>query len=220
MLKLMLRLLMLVALSGAATLVRADALHDLVVATQVDNPQAVGKLLASGLGPNSDDPVSGEPVLILALREDASAVFNVLMAHKDIQIERTAPNGNRPLMMAAFKRNKRAVALLLVKGAVVNHPGWTALHYAAAAGDDDITALLLDHHAYIDTETPSKLTPLMVAAREGQESTVKLLLQNGADATLKNNEQITAAQIAERADKPRIADAINAHLSLRPFLNR
>ncbi len=55
----------------------------------------------------------------------------------------------------------------------------------------------------------------MIAAREGHESTVSLLLEEGADASLKNAESLTAAQIAERADKPRIAAAIAAHLAAR-----
>ena len=103
----------------------------------------------------------------------------------------------------------------LDKGAVVTRPGWTALHYAAAAGDEEIVRLLLEHHAYIDAESPSQITPLMIAAREGQDGAVKVLLQEGADATLKNNERLTAAQIAVRAGKNDIAEAINAHLATR-----
>jgi ankyrin repeat protein len=116
-------------------------------------------------------------------------------------------------MMAAYKHNKPVVLALLAKGAIVNRPGYTALHFSAAAGDDEITRILLDHHAYIDAEAPAKYTPLMMAAREGQESTVQVLLDAGADATLKNTESLTAAQIAERADKPLIAAAITAHLA-------
>lgn len=193
----------------------ADPTRDFVVAAQLDRPSMVKKLLAAGASPNTVDPITGETVLILALREGSNEVVDMLLAQKDIQLERTAPNGNNALMMAAFKRNKRAVEALLAKDAIVTRPGWTALHYAAASGDDDITRLLLEHHAYIDAESPSKLTPLMIAAREGHESTAKVLLQEGADASLKNNEELTAAQIAVRAGKTEIADAINAHLATR-----
>jgi hypothetical protein len=44
---------------------------------------------------------------------------------------------------------------------------------------------------------------------------VRLLLEAGADARRTNSEGLTAAQIAERADKPRIAAAITQHLAGR-----
>ncbi|NHZ80813.1 ankyrin repeat domain-containing protein [Massilia sp. CCM 8695] len=214
MFNLMIRFVLAALLAMAGANAAADPVRDFVVAAQMDNASMVKKLLKNGATPNTVDPITGQTVLILALREGANDVIDVLLAQPGIDLERAAPNGNRALMMAAFKRNKPAVLALLAKGAIVTYPGWTALHYAAASGDDEIVRILLDHYAYIDAETPSKLTPLMIAAREGQEAAARLLMQEGADATLKNNESLTAAQIAERADKPRIADAINAHLSL------
>ncbi len=206
-------LLALAGVVGGA--VAAEPVHEFSLAAQMDNPVTIKRMLAAGMSPNTPDRVTGEPVLIVALREGSDQVVDELLAHKDIDLERAAPNGNTALMMAAFKGNRRAVQALLAKGAIVTRPGWTALHYAAAGGSDEVIRLLLENHAYIDAESPSQLTPLMIAAREGHESAARVLLQEGADATLKNNENLTAAQIAERADKPRIADAITAHLSLR-----
>ena len=201
---------------GAASAATTGELASFFRSVQLDDAGTVAKMLAAGtVDPNAIDPISGESGLILALREGASRVAEVLIAHPAIRLELNAPNGNTALMMAAFKHNKPAVVALLAKGAIVNRPGWTALHFSAASRDDEITRILLDHHAYIDAEAPAKFTPLMIAAREGQESTVQLLLEAGADATLKNTESLTAAQIATRADKPRIAAAIAAHLGAR-----
>jgi uncharacterized protein len=190
-------------------------LGSFIHAVRVDDEGKVKALLGAGLDPNARDPVGGEPALVLAVREGSSRVFGVLIVHPASNIELNAPNGNTALMMAAFRRDRPAVLALLAKNAIVNRPGWTALHYAAASGDDDIVRILLEHYAYIDCESPSKLTPLMIAAREGHESTARLLMEEGADATLRNNESLSAAQIAERADKPRIAAAIAAHLAAR-----
>ncbi len=194
----------------------ADPVRDLVVAAQMDNATQVKKLLGKGLSPNTVDPITGESVLLVALREGSEGVIAELIADKRLKLEQTAPNGNTALMMAAFKRNKGAVLALLARGAVVTRPGWTALHYAAASGDRDIAAILLEKHAYIDAESPSQLTPLMIAAREGQLDVAQLLLQEGADARLKNNEKLTASQIAVRAGHDHIAAAIDRHVAALP----
>lgn len=204
-------------IASAAGAASTDQLTSFFRSVQMDDAGTVKTMLAAGtVGPNAIDPISGEPGLILALREGATRVIDILLAQPSLQLELKAPNGNTALMMAAFKHNPAAVRSLLAKGAIVNRPGWTALHFAAASGDDDITAILLEHSAYIDAEAPAKFTPLMIAAREGHESTVGVLLEAGADASLKNSEALTAAQIAERADKPRIAAAIVAHLAAHP----
>ena len=205
--------------SGAASAATTAQLAAFFRSVQIDDVGTVRTMLATGsVSANALNPVGGEPGLIVALREGASRVATVLLADPAIALELNAPNGNTALMMAAFKHNAPAVRALLAKGAIVNRPGWTALHFAAASGDDEITKLLLEHHAHIDADAPARFTPLMIAAREGHESTVRLLLDAGADASLKNTEGLSAAQIAERADKPLIAAAIAAQLDAQKIM--
>lgn len=183
-------------------------------AAQIDDARTIKPILARGLDPNSRDPERGETGMIVALRHDSMRVFNLLLSQPNIKLETTADNGNTALMMAAFKKNREAVEALLAKGAQINRPGWTALHYAAAAGDTAIMRILLEHHAYIDAESPTGVTPLMIAAREGMEDAVRMLLAEGADASLKDRGfKSTAAEFADRADKPWIAETIRGHLA-------
>jgi ankyrin repeat protein len=187
---------------------------DFFRAAQLDNVSAVKKILARGLNPNVREPAGGETGLIVAMRYEALRVAGLLMDQPGIDLEAKAPNGNTALMMAAFRQNKPAVLDMLKRGAQVNQKGWAALHYSAAAGSTEITTILLEHHAYIDAESPSGMTPLMIAAREGQEKVVELLLEQGADATLKDGGfHLTAAEFATKADKPWIAKTINAYLA-------
>jgi ankyrin repeat protein len=183
-------------------------------AVQIDDDRTVKAVLARGLDPNLHDPERGETGLIIAMRNDAMRVAKLLLAQPGLKVDEQSPNGNTALMMAALQKNKPAVLALLDKGAQVNRPGWTALHYAAAAGDIDIMKLLLERHAYIDAASPTGTTPLMLAAREGQEDAVRLLLEEGADATLKDRAwRENAAEFAVRAQKPWIAEQIRKHLS-------
>ncbi len=185
-------------------------------AIQLDDARTVRAVLARGLNPNLREPEGGETGLIIAMRHGAMQVAQVLLAHPELEVDAQAPNGNTALMMAAYQKNKPGVLALLAKGAQVNRPGWTALHYAAAAGDLDIMKLLLERHAYIDAASPTGTTPLMLAAREGQEDAVKLLLEEGADATLKDGAwKENAAEFALRAEKPWIAEQIRRYQASR-----
>lgn len=202
-----------VALCLTATPVLADQARDMVVSAHMDNASNLKRLIGKGGNPNTVDPLTGETLLMIALREDANNVIRELLRQPGIELERTAPNGNTALMLAAFKRNKAAVLAMIAGGAIVTRPGWTALHYAAASGDTAIAAILLEHAAYIDAESPSQLTPLMIAGREGHVAVVELLLREGADASLKNNERLNAQQIAARAGFDNIAAVIAKHVA-------
>lgn len=180
-------------------------------AVQLDDVKTVQSMLGSKVNANQLNPLGAEPGLVQAVREDAMRVFHAFLAHPGTDLEARASNGNTALMMAAFKRNRPAVEALLARGAKVKQPGWTALHYAAASGDDGIVRLLLERGAKVDAVSPLKsgaYTPMMMAAREGHDATALLLIAHGADRQRRNSEGLTAVEIAERAGKPRVAATI------------
>ena len=193
--------------AGSQAAPEADAFFR---AVSVNNDGGVRSMLAQGMNPNVPDAQRGDIPLVLALRDDADKVFGVLLGTPGIDLEARSANGNTALMMAAYKHKLDAVNALLAKGAKVNQSGWTALHYAASAGDLPIMKILLDRDAVVDARAPTNITPLMFAAREGQEGAVKLLLSWGADTGLKSDHGWTAIQFAQAADKPGVAAIITA----------
>lgn len=195
----------------------AGKTDDFFYAVQTNDARTVKSLLGT-VDPNMQNPIGGEPALVVAVRENAMQVLDVLLGYPGTQVDAQALNGNTALMMAAFKHNKPAAQALIAKGAAVNRPGWTPLHYAAASGDVDIAKLLLAQGARVDAVSPpasGKFTPLMMAAREGQDDVALFLLGQGADPALKNGEGLTAAQIAEKADHAAIAKAIDERAGRR-----
>jgi ankyrin repeat protein len=190
----------------------AGAFDDFFKAVKMNDADRVVALLKRGLDPNLVEADRGETGLMLAAREKAMKVFDVLVNARGTDIEIKARNGDTALMIASFTGNIPAVQTLLAKGAHVNRPGWTALHYAAAGGHDEIVALLLDKSAYIDAASPNKTTPIMMAAYRGHIYTVKLLLDEGADATLKNEQGMTAIDIARKIGREDIAEGLTYRL--------
>ena len=203
------------ALLAMAVPALADPVHDLVLAAQMDNPVALGKLLASGMSPNTLAPVSGEPLLLVSIREGSKGVIDLLLAQKSLDLALSAPNGNTALMMAAFKQNKPVVEKLLARGAAIHGEGWTALHYAAAGGAAGIVVLLADKGAVLDAVAPNGMTALMLAASEGHPEAVGVLLARGANAAYVNQNGQSAREAALYRDRPDIVKMIDAHLAGR-----
>lgn len=197
---------------GAAQPPSAQQVSSFFLAVQMDDARTVRQMVGTVVNANELNPLGGEPALVLAIREGAKEVVQDLLAHPGLDLERKAVNGNTALMMAAFKRDGDTTRALLDKGAKVNQPGWTALHYAAASGDDKIAQLLLGRGAQVDALSPrpsGAVTPLMMAAREGQDAMVRLLLARGANTGLKNTEGFTAAQLARQAGHDTLARVLS-----------
>jgi ankyrin repeat protein len=188
------------------------AYDDFFKAVKLDNIKQVQSLLQRGFDPNTVEEERGETGLIIALREDASKVFELLLHTKGVNLDARARNGDSALMIAAYKGRYDAVKALLDKGAEPNQTGWAALHYAAAVGNNQIVQLLLDRYAYIDAESPNQTTPIMMAARGGHILTVKLLLDEGADVTLKNGAGKTALDFARAGDFKDIVEGLTYRL--------
>jgi hypothetical protein len=211
--RLCLQLLMALSLYASLTMqAQAGAYEDYFKAAKLDDAATVTSLLQRGFDPNTVEPERGDTGLILALREKSIKVFPVLINARGIDLNQRANNGDTALMIAAYSANKPAVEALLAKGATVNQDGWTALHYAATIGDNDIVKMLLAKSAALDAPSPNKTTPMMMAARGGHIYTVKALLDAGADASLKNDVGMSAIDFAQQGGYKDIVEGLTYRL--------
>ena len=188
---------------------KAGSYEDFFKAIELDQDNVVLALLQRGFDPNSPSP-QGQPALMLAMQKSSNKVAEVLIGWKTTNLSIQNPQRETPLMLAAITNQLDWTKKLIDKGADVNQPGWTPLHYAATKGNIEIMRLLIENHAYLDAASPNGTTPLMMAARYGTPMATKLLLEEGADPRIKNQLGLTASVFARQANKPESVQYIEA----------
>jgi uncharacterized protein len=197
------KILYLLAAIGFSSAI-AGSYEQFFQATMRDDAGAVSALVQRGVDPNSRDP-SGQPALHVALRNGSFRVAEALLASPGIDVNAVNAADESALMMAALKGQADWSKKLLDKGAQVNKPGWSPLHYAAAGPEPAVVRLLLEQGAAIDAASPNRTTPLMMAAQYGSEANVDLLLARGADAKVRNDRGLSAADFARLGKRDALA---------------
>lgn len=198
------------AAAGVSGCAHAGSHEEFFTAIRRDNASNLQRLLERGFDPNTVDE-TGQTGMTLALRLGCLRALQALLGARTLNVNARNAQGETALMLAAIKGHLDIVKALLARDADVNQTGWTPLHYAASGTlpqQTDVVALLLEQHAYIDAGSPNGTTPLMMAAQYGTDASVQLLLSEGADPALKNQQGLTAVDFALRAEREELAAAI------------
>lgn len=173
--------------------------QSLSLAIKANDFSFVSTMKRLGLGPQARDSLGNTPLMI-AIREQGVQMILLMLEdpawQEQVVLEHENQIGENAVMLAALNGQTQVLKRLIGLGAQVNREGWTALHYAATSGHLDTLALLIDHSAYIDAESPNRTTPLMMAARFNHTDAAKLLLQAGADPTITNDAGFKARDYA------------------------
>ena len=196
-------------------LAHAGSYEDFFAAIKKDDAATVSALLARGIEPNTLG-LEGLTGLFMAARAGHAKVALVLLEAPDTDVECRNTADESPLMLAALRGDLAMARALIARDADVNKTGWAPLHYAASRGHISMIDLLLEHHAYIDAESPNRTTPLMMAAGYGSVQATRILLRAGADATVKNAEGLTALDFAMGFGKADSAAALRAAATAKP----
>jgi hypothetical protein len=128
----------------------------------------------------------------------------LLAITENIDVRFTSPWGTSSLMLAAAIDDTDLIVALIERGADVTQQdkaGCRALHIAAFYGSLSACKSLLKNDANIDAANIFfRLTPLMLAAKNGHNNVYKFLIENGANETLTDYDSKTALQYARFED--------------------
>jgi ankyrin repeat protein len=202
----------------------------LLVAAMSDHSADIARLLLqSGGDAQAKDFLKTTTVRAAAFGNDTETLRMMIDAGVDVNAADLP--GITPLMMAAgWNSNLPAVKLLLLKGAKVNAVSapvmglpskngpsefglLTALLMAAPFGPPELIRTLLAAGADVNARDVRGMTPLMLAVATDRQdpAVIRMLLEHGADTTIKSNLGETAGDWARRAALPTAMDLLKTH---------
>lgn len=159
------------------------------------------------------------PIVVAENKSMEKPSFGGNKAAKPAPAKPTAAPGvslDARLLLLAANGSFDEVKDVLAKGANVNardKQGNTAMHYAALNKELKIIQLLKSKGADVNARNAEGSTPLMVVAVDlGPVNNAKLLVQNNADPSLKNQDQRTAFEMARDANAKRKPNEKNDEL--------
>ncbi|KAM3935712.1 uncharacterized protein RB166_002855 [Leptodactylus fuscus] len=159
--------------------------------------EVVDSLLAFGAQPDTSGP-DGRTALRAAAWGGHEGPIKALI-RAGAEVDHVDVEGRTPLMAAAYMGHCTVAGILLESGANVNKcdvDGRSALAVACLCvptgqRHPQLVSVLLEHGADPELQDNEGLTPLLVAAYEGQEEVAELLLEAGANPDRSGKDQMT-----------------------------
>jgi ankyrin repeat protein len=152
----------------------------LQLAAMNGNPILLDRLMKAGADPNAPLTQFGDTALMMAARTGKTDALAVLLEGGARVNDKEKWGGTTALMWAASERHPAAVKLLLDRGADVKARS-NFVPAANGRGFEGRTPVADDNGRKAEEFASGWLTPLMLAAREGDLESARLLRAAGAD---------------------------------------
>ncbi len=180
---------------------------------------AVAITVLIGCGSPPDDSPPEQPRSAVGQENsDPAAVARLervrQLLEQGLDVNQVDADGRTPLMMDAFEGYTEVVDLLLNSGAEVDHrdgAGRTAVMYASSGPFPQTVELLIQSGAQVNRiDTVEGWTALMVAAAEGHQPVVEVLLRHGADIEITDQDGDAAIDHARKRGQTHIVDLLES----------
>lgn len=139
---------------------------------------------------NAKNGTGATPIHLASTNCDPFIVERLIQA--GVHMDARTDLGRTPVMAAAEVGCGPVVGMLVDQGAdtsIRDVEGRVALHYAAKGGDAAaVEAIIATNRQTISATDVRGVTPLMMAARGGWESTVRMLLDRGASVVITDSD--------------------------------
>ncbi|QBQ41610.1 ankyrin repeat domain-containing protein [Sphingobacterium psychroaquaticum] len=137
----------------------------------------------------------------------------LMVQQKPDVIDELSSHGFTPLGIATHFGQEQVVRLLLAKHAdpnISSQNGYHVypLHTAITGKFDTISKMLVEGGAAVNVVQSSRITPLHLAAQQGNIEMIILLLENGADISIKTDTGLYASDLAQEKGFKEIAEIL------------
>jgi ankyrin repeat protein len=129
------------------------------------------------------------------MRDDPSIIHGLAAVNADMNA--VMPIGTSPLVFALMNTKIKSARALIACGANVNDRD-SPLLYAVTAEDEETIKTLIERGANVNDGGRCSMTPLHAACQiqgGGREKIIRMLIEAGADRTLRNASGETAADL-------------------------
>ena len=167
-----------------------------------DNVKVARMLLKGGAAIDAMEGEHGFTALLIAAQMGDVEMAKVLIEEGGAALDATSDTNENAMHVAARSGDHADVirAMLNRESALhadaVMNDGFTALHFAAFNGHEQVTRALLEGGATVDVRSPEGTNPLGAAASNGFAGIVRLLLEAGAEVDQTDEEAFTALMLA------------------------